>query len=105
MPRWRQDSKTGKLIPIDDAAREASGLRPAEFEPFVSPIDGTVISTRKQRDEHCKRHNVVPAQEFTPEYYERKARERAQFFNRELPREQKLQRKMELYERIVRAER
>lgn len=30
---------------------------------FVSPIDGSVIEGRRQYEDHCKRHNVVPTAE------------------------------------------
>jgi hypothetical protein len=30
---------------------------------FVSPLDGSVIEGRKQYEDHCKRHNVVPTAE------------------------------------------
>lgn len=31
-----------------------------DLEPFVSPIDGTVVAGRAALREHCLRHNVVP---------------------------------------------
>jgi hypothetical protein len=34
-----------------------------DIDSFVSPIDGTVIGSRSQLREHCKRHDVVPTQE------------------------------------------
>ena len=78
MPRWRQDAKTLKLIPIDDSKpRSAGAVIFNDIEPFKSPIDGSIISDRKQLREHNKKHNVVQASEFSPEYYERKANERA----------------------------
>jgi hypothetical protein len=107
MPRWRQDSKTGKLIPIDEAAirRDAGAAIQGPIEPFVSPIDGTVISDRKQYREHCEKHNVVPAAEFSKEFYERKAKERERLYTGQHSPEQKLKRKQELYEALTRAER
>lgn len=84
MPRWRQDSKTGKLIPIDEAARRHDGVAVhGDIQSFVSPIDGTVITDRKQYREHCEKHNVVPSAEFTPEFYRRKAEERARLYTGE----------------------
>lgn len=32
----------------------------SDYEPFVSPIDGTVVSGRKEYREHCQKHDVVP---------------------------------------------
>ena len=109
MPRWRQDSKTGKMIPIDGAALEkdiqAGIIVRGQFDSFKSPIDGSVISNQRQYDDHCRKHNVVPAQEFSPEYYQRKADERAAFYRQEHSREVKLKRKQEIHEAFVRAER
>ncbi len=106
MPRWRQDSKTGKLIPIDEEAarRDAQAAIHGDIQSFVSPIDGTVISDRKQYREHCEKHNVVPSAEFTPEFYAKKAKEREDFYNRNFSRAEKLKRKQEIYETWMRAE-
>lgn len=110
MPRWRQtvDPETGKsvLVPIDAAARRQAGHAiHGDVEPFVSPIDGTVISDRRQLDEHCKKHNVVPAAEFTPEFYEKKAAERARLYNGERTAAEQRQNRQEIYEIMIRAER
>ena len=106
MARWRQCSKTGKLIPIDESARKRDGHAiHGDIEPFVSPIDGTVISDRKQYNEHCKRHNVVPSAEFTPEFYAEKAKERARVYTGEHTRADSFKRKQEIHEIINRMER
>lgn len=34
-----------------------------DIEPFVSPIDGSIIKSRRGYRDHCKRHNVVPTAE------------------------------------------
>ena len=57
---WRND----KLIPIEEAAPLDSkpvGLQfmPDIAAPFVSPIDGTVISSRAHLREHNRRNGVV----------------------------------------------
>ena len=109
MPRWRQsyNPETGKneLIPIDEAAirRDAGVAIHGPIEPFVSPVDGTVISCRKQLREHNKRNNVVSSDEFSPEFYERKAAERERFYQRKMGPEAKLARKREIYEALTRA--
>jgi hypothetical protein len=85
MPRWRQCSETGKFIPLDEAAAKHDGVAiHGDIEPFVSPLDGSVISDRKQYREHCKKHGVVPASEFSPEFYERKAKEREKHYTGDL---------------------
>ena len=96
--RWRQckDPATGKyvLVPVDERARQ----RDAELgiivrgpsDAFVSPIDGSVISTDRQYRRHMEEHGVVPAAEFSPEYYERKAKERARLYAGERTKQQEL---------------
>lgn len=67
MPRWRQDSATGKMIPIDAAAVMAERKSAAVhrgMQPFVSPVDGTLISSKRGLAEHNKRHGVVQQQEY-----------------------------------------
>jgi hypothetical protein len=107
MARWRQDKVTGKLIPIDETAvrRDAGVAIHGPIEPFVSPIDGSVISDRRQLAEHNKRHGVVQAQEFNPEFLERKRAERESLYKGEHTKAEKLARKQEIYEAITRAER
>ena len=75
------------------------------FTSFVSPIDGSVISDRKQYRDHCKKHGVVPASEFSPEFLERKAKERTDHYTGNRTKEQRLEIRRELYENMIRAER
>ena len=108
MARWRQAIVNGKseFIPIDESARKADGhYIQGDIESFVSPVDGSVISDRRQLEEHNRRNNVVNAGEFTPEHYEQKAKERANFYQSNHGRRETLKRKQEIYENIMRAER
>ena len=111
MARWRQiydeETETSTFVPIDAQAisRDQSVAIHGDITPFVSPVDGTVISDRKQLREHNKRNNVVNASEFSQEFYDKKAAERARFYNGEHSRQETLARKQEIYELIVKAER
>lgn len=108
MAKWRQDSKTGKMVAIDDAARAASGLSPhihGDIESFVSIVDGTVISDRAQLREHNKRNNVVCSGEFSQEFYDGKRKERDRLYTGEKTSAESLVRKQEIYETWIRAER
>jgi len=106
MPRWRQCKETGKFIPIDGAAARHDGVAVhGDMASFVSPIDGSVISDRKQYRDHCKKHGVVPAQEFSPEFYAKKAEERARLYTGERTREQIREDRMKIHETINRLER
>tara|TARA_R110000764_G_scaffold206712_1_gene292108 strand:- start:197 stop:607 length:411 start_codon:yes stop_codon:yes gene_type:complete len=70
-----QCSETGKLIPKGQAtvtARvSADFIKP--HQEFVSPIDGKVISSRKQLAEHNKRHGVTNSADYAGGYVERQA--------------------------------
>ena len=109
--RWRQCAKTGEMIPIDEAARKQEGVGAAsasvhgDIVSFVSPVDGTVISDRKQLREHNKRNNVVSADEFTPEFYAEKAKKRADFYQGKHTTAESLKRKQAIYETWIQAER
>ena len=109
--RWKQvlNDETGKyeMVPIDEAAHRHSGGSAihGDIQSFVSPVDGSVISDRKQLREHNKRNNVVSADEYSPEYYARKAKERERVLNGEHTREESFTRKQEIYDRWVEAER
>jgi hypothetical protein len=111
--RWRQikNRETGKyeMIPLDESAAkrddELGIIVRGRFDAFKSPIDGSIIGTHREYMDHCKRHNVVPAQEFNPEFFERKAKEREAFFKRNLSGEEQRQRKMAIHELINQMER
>jgi hypothetical protein len=111
MARWRQvyNEETGKseFIPIDEAARhrDISASVHGDIESFVSPVDGSVISDRKQLREHNKRNNVVQTSEFGTEHWDIKRKERERLYNGEYTPAEKQARKMEIHEAIMRAER
>ena len=110
MPRWRQtiNPETGKseFIEIGAVKRPSGGVAiHGDITSFVSPVDGSVITDRKQLAEHNKRNNVVNADEFSPEFYAKKAKERADFYQGEHSKAESLKRKQEIYETWTRAER
>ena len=110
MPRWVQkwneEEQKSEFIPIDAAARAVEGIAiHGDIESFVSPIDGTVITDRKQYREHMEKHGVVPSAEFSQEFYDRKAEERERHYRGVHSKEAKLARKREIYEIMQRAER
>jgi len=106
--RWRQDRHTGEFIPVDEAAAKAdakAGIIVRDIEPFVSPVDNTLIRNHRELEEHNRRNNVVSASEFSPEYLSAARKKRADFFAGKRSAKENLARKQELYETIVRAER
>ena len=111
MAKWRQDSKTGKLIPIEEwnegvhGRNGTSAAVHGDIQSFVSPVDGSVISDRRQLREHNKRNNVTSAEDFSPEYYNREKQKREDFYQGKTSRKETFQRRQELHEIITRAER
>ena len=103
--RWIQDPTTYKLIPADEYERPRTNA-PAvsgDIEPFVSSVDGTLISSRRSLREHNKRHNVVTAAEYGGHVDPKAAKRIERFMNGEHTPSEKLARKQEIYETIQRA--
>ena len=111
MPRWIQkydkETDTSTFVPADEAARQSdmSAVVRGDIEPFVSPIDGSVISGTKQMRDHYKEHDVVPTAEFSPEFLEKKQKERERVFTGERTRKEIWQARAEINETINRLER
>lgn len=84
MARYIQDRRTGKILSTEEyyklypAAPRSKLLFTVKgvSEPFRSPVDGSIISSQKDLEKHNQRNNVVSAEEFSPEYYARKEKER-----------------------------
>jgi len=82
---WVQCPKTYKLIPKEEyraseQQRYGDIFVQPDIEAFRSVVDGSVISSQRTMREHNKRNGVVRADEYPPEYYAQKARERADLF-------------------------
>jgi hypothetical protein len=106
--RWRQCGKTGEFVPIDEGAR-LHGNRSAsihgDITPFVSPVDGSVVSDRHQLREHNLRNNVVNSHEFGTQHWDEKRKERDRFYTGQHTRAESFARKQEIYNTMIRAER
>ena len=59
MPRWRQDIETGEFIPIGSGHKisNAPNVR-SDIAPYLSPLDGSVVSGRRAEREHNIRLGV-----------------------------------------------
>ena len=79
---WIQDPETGKLIPKEEYRRRTvahdKSFVQGDLEPFMSPIDGKMIYSRRQLKEHNKKHGVTDMRDYGPDWFERKAKERQQ---------------------------
>jgi len=69
-------SADGKLVPRNEYERPESVKAPMIMGPlkeFKSPIDGTVISSRKQLAAHNKEHGVTNSADYSNGYIEKRA--------------------------------
>lgn len=74
------DPKVKELVEVTEQRSEpAAPLVMGDIPPFVSTVDGSIISGRAALREHNKRHGVTNAADFTHEW-ERAAEKRAEFF-------------------------
>lgn len=95
------------MIPADEYERpkEPGHFVRGDIQSFVSPVDGSVITDRKQLREHNKRNGVVSADEFSQDFFDRKQKERDRTFTGERTRQETFERKREIYQNITDAER
>tara|TARA_R110000803_G_C11989465_1_gene321778 strand:+ start:1020 stop:1352 length:333 start_codon:yes stop_codon:yes gene_type:complete len=82
MPTFVQDPETHELIPKEEyhahlAEKGRAAYIRDDLSPFVSPIDGSVISSRTHLREHNRKHSVTDPRDYGPNWFERKAKERA----------------------------
>lgn len=75
---WIQDPETGELIPrhLYQQRDETGYYIQGDIEPFVSPIDKSVITDRKQLRQHMAKHGVTDSRDYSPEYIDRRAQAR-----------------------------
>jgi hypothetical protein len=82
MPSWVQCPKTYKLIPKEEYARHEDAVSTVyvqgDVEPFVSPIDGTIIQSRNGLRDHNLKHGVTDMRDYGQEWFKKKAKERAE---------------------------
>ncbi len=55
------------------------------LQPFQSPITGEEITSREQLKRHNRAHGVTNAQDYSPQWFESKARERQAVLNGTTP--------------------
>lgn len=79
-----QHPKTGKLVPLQEVDWDRHKFRaPKHFsimediEPFVSPVDGSVVTSRSRLREHNDRNGVVNFHEFDGEWEKTAAKKEA----------------------------
>lgn len=57
--RFTYDSKLGKMVEVQLAARERAHDIMCDLPDFVSPVDGRVVHGRRGLREHDKRHGTT----------------------------------------------
>jgi hypothetical protein len=67
---WVQDPVTGKLIPKEEwnGQRQGGISIQGDLDPFVSPIDGRVISSRSHLRDHNHRHGVTDSRDYSQDF-------------------------------------
>jgi hypothetical protein len=109
--RWKQslNEETGKyeFIPIDEAARShnRSAAVHGDITSFVSSVDRSVITDRKQLREHNLRNDVVSMDEYGTDHWDKQAKVREAHYTGQSSRQETLKRRQDIYETINRLER
>jgi hypothetical protein len=77
---WIFDRDQMRLVPRDEYVNPHSGndahsiLKP--LDPFVSPIDGSLIDDRSKLRKHNKEHGVTNVADYGSGYFERRGKEK-----------------------------
>ena len=75
---WVQDPDTGQLTLKKAVSRDTqqfASILPT-IEPFVSPVDGSIISDRSHLRTHNKRHEVTNVADYGPDWFDRRGKEK-----------------------------
>ena len=75
---WVQDPDTGKLVPKDEWNRQVpeSAAIMGDIEPFISPIDGSAITSRSKLRTHNTKHGVTNSRDYSSEYMQKRSGQR-----------------------------
>jgi hypothetical protein len=107
--RWIQRINEDGTSRFDEVGTRPNGNHSASIQgdivSFVSPVDGSVVSDRAQLREHNKRNNVVNCSEFDGAEQNKRREERERLYTGEHTPIEKLARKQEIYETMMRQER
>jgi hypothetical protein len=103
--RWKQvkgDDGKYHMVPVDAAARAVSKSAAVHgpIEPYISPIDGTIIQGRTGLREHMKKHDVVLMDDYGTEHWDNSAKSRADHYQGRTSREEKQMRRENINEII-----
>lgn len=99
---YRYDPETREMVEVENRYTPVARCElQMDISPFKSPIDGSVIGSRKDLREHMKRHDVVLADDFT-EHRKKKQAERDARTNGTHPevRRERIQQACDAYERV-----
>ena len=81
-----QDPDTGELVPrgtYGGPSNRAPGVIPPMKE-FVSPIDGSVITTSRQLNAHNAKHGVTNSADYSPSFLQRAEEKRVRSGERDV---------------------
>ena len=84
--RFVFDAEARQLVKVAgrDTGRNACTLL-SDIEPFQSPIDGTLITSRSRLREHHKEHGTTDIRDYSPEHFEKGAQQRKQSVDCDTP--------------------
>ena len=76
----KQPDGRSKLIPKDEyRGNNVRGIAPTimgDIEPFISPVDGRLVTGRAALRVHNREHGVTNSADYSPEYFKQRTEER-----------------------------
>ncbi len=79
--RLRYNPDTKAMEEVGNVEIERAGLIMGDIEPFISPVDGSVISSRSVLREHMRQHGLAHTEDYSKPggFWERKRQARADY--------------------------
>lgn len=78
--RFRYNAETKQMEErADESSRYVGGIIIGDIEPFVSPVDGSLISSRSVLRDHMRQHGLAHTQDYSAPggYWDRAQKARA----------------------------
>jgi hypothetical protein len=96
--RFRWSSEKQALVPIEEHRSDDHTMIMPDIEEFVSPVDGSVISSRSRLREHNRKYGVTNTSDYKEEWKKR-AQDRADVFTGRADRRGRIEALKEAFEK------
>jgi hypothetical protein len=79
--KYRYNAETKEMEEITDGPKYVGGIIMGDIEPFISPVDGSCISSRSVLRDHMRQHGLAYTDDYNKPggFWEKKQKARADY--------------------------